>query len=153
MCHVPNIEQAYVVSMPNHNPDRQGHIITGSDINITGKGKFYLDLFLVFLEGNPIWTHPDGQRQASAGRPRRPGFQNSLLPFRDSCFLSPGLLSNQEGRGRKILCLWRSQGRERVLQKSRTARTSMTWKALVRAAAWSPWTVQILRLAQRCGNK
>ena len=54
MCHFPNIEQAYVVSMPNHNPDRQGHIITGSDINIAGKGKFYLDLFLVFLEPNPI---------------------------------------------------------------------------------------------------
>ena len=58
MCQFPNIEQAYVVSMPNHNPDRQGPIITGSDINIAGKGKFYLDLFLVFLEPNPIWTLP-----------------------------------------------------------------------------------------------
>ena len=48
MCHVPYIEQAYVVSMPIHNPDRQGLIITGSDINITGK--FYFDLLLDFSE-------------------------------------------------------------------------------------------------------
>ena len=54
ICQFPNIEQAYVMSMPNHNPDRQGPIITGSDINIAGEGKFYFDLFLVFLEPNPI---------------------------------------------------------------------------------------------------
>ena len=56
MCHFPNIEQAYVVSMLNHNPDRQGPIITGSDINITGKGKFYFDLPWDYFEVNPIWT-------------------------------------------------------------------------------------------------
>ena len=102
MCHFPNIEQAYVVSMPNHNPDRQGPIITGSDINIAGKGKFYFDLFLAFLEPNPIWTYPDGQRQACAGRrrPRRPGFQNSLLPSLDSWF-EPQKFAHQPRRPKK----------------------------------------------------
>lgn len=54
MCQFPNIEQAYVVSMPNHNPDRQGPIITGSDINIAGKGKFYFDLFYISWNPNPF---------------------------------------------------------------------------------------------------
>ena len=40
--------------MPIHNPDRQGLIITGSDINITGKGKFCFDLLLDFSESKPI---------------------------------------------------------------------------------------------------